>query len=79
MIYTGYIDSGREPIKVGDYMASEEGHTVGVVLYDKRGLVLSYGNTFDELKTVVNDYHIVSEKYAEYLYELQIERLKTDF
>lgn len=79
MIYTGYIDSEREPIKVGDYMASEEEYTIGVVLYDKRGLVLSYGDTFDELKTVANDYHIVSEKHAEHLYELQIERLKTDF
>ena len=76
MIYTGYVDSELEPIKVGDYMASEEEYTVGAVLYDKRGLVLSYGDTFDELKTVANKYHIVSEEYADYLYELKIERLR---
>jgi len=67
MRYTGYIDSEREPIKIGDYMASEEEHYVGQVLYDTRGLILSYGNTFDDLKTVANKYHIISEDYSNFL------------
>jgi hypothetical protein len=68
MIYTGYIDSEREPIKTGDYMASPTELFVGMVMETKHGFVLSYGNTFDELRRLNNEYHIVSEDYATYLY-----------
>lgn len=71
MIYTGFIDSELEPIKIGDYMTNESEYFVGQVLYDKRGLILSYGDTFDELKSVANNYTIISEKYANCLHELK--------
>lgn len=78
MIYTGIVDSELTPIKVGDYMASETEHSVGQAFYDKRGLILSYGDTFDDLRDVGNKYHIVSENYANELYNFRIERLKTE-
>lgn len=74
MIYTGYIDSEREPIKVGDYMVSECEYFVGMVIDHKKGFRLSYSNgTYDDLKDVGTKYTIVSEKYANYLHELRAE------
>ena len=74
MIYTGYIDSERQAIKVGDYMASEEEHFVGMVIDHKQGFRLSYSNgTYDDLKDVDNKYHIVTEEYTNYLHELKVE------
>jgi len=74
MIYTGYVDSELIPIKVGDYMASGSEIYVGYVEDSKYGFILRYGNTFDELHTVANEYHIVSEEYAEFLYDLKYAR-----
>lgn len=74
MIYTGYIDSEREPIKVGDYMTSECEYFTGVVINHNKGFRLSYANgTYDDLKDVANKYSIVSEDYANYLHELKVE------
>lgn len=79
MICTGYVDSELEPIKIGDYMASEGEHFFGQVLYDKRGFVLCYDNgTFDELWRLENKYTIVSETYAEYLYDLKVEKERSE-
>jgi len=81
MIYTGYIDSEREPIKVGDYMASPKEHYVGQVLYNERGFMLVYigGGTFDKLKHVANYYHIITEDYAKHLYEIKIKNAREEF
>lgn len=65
MIYTGYIDSEREPIKVGDYLASPLEHFIGLVIEYKGCFVLSYSNgTYDELWRLDNTYHMISEKRA---------------
>ena len=81
MIYTGYIDSEREPIKVGDYMASpDEEYYVGMVINHREGFRLSYHNgTYNELKNVANSYHIITENYANHLYELKIESDREEF
>jgi hypothetical protein len=81
MIYTGYIDSEREPIKVGDYMTSpDEEYFVGMVINHNKGFRLSFHNgTYDELKNVANTFHIITENYAKYLYDLKIESDKRDF
>ncbi len=71
MIYTGYVDSELEPIKVGDFMASPSEKYIGYVMETKYGFLLSYGDTNDTLKSVANEYHIVTEDYANYLYDLK--------
>lgn len=71
MIYTGYIDSERDPIKVGDYMASGSEAHVGYVEDSKYGFILRYGDTFDELSILNNQYHIISEEYADFLHNIK--------
>lgn len=74
MIYTGYIDSEREPIKVGDYMTNGSELFVGCVEDSKYGFILSYGDTFDELSSLNNQYHIISEEYADFLHRIKCGR-----
>lgn len=74
MIYTGYVDNERLPIKVGDYMASEEEYFIGMVIDHKQGFRLSYSNgTYDNLKDIANKYSIISEDYANFLHEFEYE------
>lgn len=68
MIYTGYVDSYLEPIKVGDYMATPSESRAGVVVDEDGKFYLRYGDTYDWLSTVANKYHIISEKTADYIF-----------
>lgn len=65
MIYTGYIDSEREPIKVDDYMATPSESRAGIVVEESGKFFLRYGDTYDWLSAVANKYHIISEKEAD--------------
>jgi len=69
-ICTGFIDSNKNPIHLGDYMESPDEEYFGQVIKYKDKFVLSYPShsfTFDDIRAIADKYHLISENYANFL------------